>query len=93
MNRTEFVKAVAAETGATQKSVKEMLEAIQKVAYAEMAKCEEVSVFDGLKLSGVHKDEHEGRNPQTGETVMIAAKVMPKARFGAVAKRIVNGEE
>lgn len=90
MNKTEFIKAVAAETGATQKAVKEMLEAAQNVAYAEMAKCEEVKIFDGLTLEGVHKDACVKRNPATGENVDVPAKVAPKAKFGKAAKDAVN---
>ena len=93
MNRTEFVKAVATATGYTQKDVKAVLEAAQEVAYGAMAKEEEVTVFEGLKLIGVHKDATTARNPMDGSTVDVPAKTVPKARFGAVAKRIVNNEE
>jgi DNA-binding protein HU-beta len=93
MNKTEFVKAIATETGFTQKDVKAVLEAAQTVAYDAMAKEEEVKVFDGLTLVGQHKDATTARNPMTGDTVDVPAKTVPKARFGAVAKRIVNGEE
>lgn len=93
MNRTEFVKAVATATGYTQKDVKAVLEAAQTVAYGAMAKEEEVAIFDGLKLGGVRKPACVKRNPLTGQDVQVAEKVVPKARFGAVAKRIVNGEE
>lgn len=93
MNKTEFIKAVATEVGKTQKEVKEMLEAAQKVAYAEMAEQGEVKIFDGLTLVGVHKDATVARNPLDGSTVNVPEKTVPKAKWGAVAKRIVNGEE
>ena len=93
MNRTEYVKAVAQETGKTQKEIKEILEVMQNVAYAEMANEGEVEIFKGLKLMGVHKDATTARNPLDGSTVNVPEKTVPKAKFGAVAKRIVNGEE
>ena len=90
MNRTEYVKAVATATGFTQKDVKAVLDAAQTVAYATMAKEEEVKVFEGLTLVGVHKDACEKRNPLNGETVKVAAKTAPKAKFGKFAKESVN---
>jgi len=93
MNKTEFVKVVATTTGYTQKDVKEVLETAQKVAYEAMAKQEEVKIFDGLTLVGIKKDACVKRNPATGDTVDIPEKVVPKAKWGTVAKRVVNGEE
>lgn len=90
MNRTEFVKAVAAEAGKTQKEVKEVLEVMQNVAYAEMAKCEEVTLFEGLKISGVKKEACVKRNPATGENVNVPEKIAPKAKWGKAAKDAVN---
>lgn len=93
MNKTEFVKAIATATGYTQKDVKAVLETAQTVAYKAMAKEEEVTIFDGLKLMGVHKDATTARNPMTGDIVEVPAKTVPKAKFGVAAKRAVNGEE
>ena len=90
MNRTEFVKAVATATGYTQKDVKAVLEAAQTVAYDAMAKKEEVAIFDGLKLIGVHKDATTARNPMNGEIVDVPAKTVPKAKWGKAAKDAVN---
>ena len=93
MNRTDYVKAVATEVGFTQKDVKAVLEAAQKVAYEVMAKEEEVAIFEGLKLVGQHKDATTARNPMTGAEIQVPQKTVPKAKWGAFAKRIVNGEE
>ena len=90
MNRTEFVKAVATATGYTQKDVKAVLEAAQEVAYGAMAKEEEVTVFEGLKLIGVHKDATTARNPMDGSTVDVPAKTVPKAKWSKAAKDAVN---
>ena len=89
-NKTEFIKEVATATGFTQKDVKAVLEAAQTVAYAEMAKEEEVKVFDGLTLVGVGKPACVKRNPKTGEDVQVPAKVAPKAKFGKFAKDSIN---
>lgn len=90
MNRTDYVKAVAAATEKTQKEIKEILEVMQDVAYAEMAKCEEVKIFDGITLVGTYKDACQKRNPATGEMVDVPAKIAPKAKFGTACKAAVN---
>ena len=92
MNRSEYVKAVAEKANLTQKAVKEILEVMQDVAYTEMAAEGKVVIFDGLTLEGIKKPAREARNPLTGETVQVSEKVAPKAKFGAVAKRVVNRE-
>ena len=90
MNKTEFVKAIATETGFSQKDVMAVLDTAQTVAYEAMAKEEEVKVFDGLTLVGVHKDATTARNPMTGDTVDVPAKTVPKAKWGKAAKDAVN---
>lgn len=90
MTRSEFVKAVAEKAGMTQKATKEVLDVMQEVAYAEMANEEEVKIFDGVTLAGVHKDARTARNPLTGETVEVAAKTAPKAKFGKACKDALN---
>lgn len=90
MNKTEFVKAIATETGFTQKDVKAVLEAAQVVAYDAMAKEEEVKVFDGLTLVGQKKPACVKRNPLTGQDVNVPEKIAPKAKWGKAAKDAVN---
>lgn len=89
MNKMELVKAIATETGFTQKDIKSVMEAMQNVVYSTL-KSEEVKLMDGLTLSSVYKEAHEGRNPLTGEAIQVAAKYAPKAKFGAAAKNALN---
>lgn len=90
MNKTELIKAIATETGFTQKDVKVVLEAEQKIAYDAMAKEEEVKVFDGLTLVGQKKPACVKRNPLTGQDVNVPEKIAPKAKWGKAAKDAVN---
>ena len=90
INQNEYVKLVAAATGFTQKDVKAVLEAAQTVVYAEMAKEEEVKLFDGLTLVGVKKAACVKRNPLTGADVQVPEKIAPKAKFGKALKDAIN---
>ena len=93
MNRTEFIKALSIETGKTQKELKELLDVMQDIIYKEMAAEGEVKLFDGVTLSGVKKEARLARNPQTGETIEVASKVAPKAKFGKACKDALNAED
>ena len=90
MNKTELVKAIATETGYTQKDVKAVLETAQTIVYATMAKEEEVKLFDGLTLTGIRKPACVKKNPLTGQDVNVPEKVAPKAKFGKALKDAVN---
>ena len=90
INQNEYVKLIATATGFTQKDVKAVLDAGQTILYGEMAKEEEVKVFNGLTLGGVAKPACVKRNPKTGEDVQVPAKIAPKAKFGKFAKDSIN---
>ena len=90
MTRSEFVKAVAEKAGMTQKATKEVLDVMQEVAYAEMAKGEEVKVFDSVTLVGKMVPQRVARNPQTSEEIVVPEHLAPKAKFGTVLKRFLK---
>lgn len=88
MNKTEMIKAVANETGFTQKDIKTVLDVLQNVVVATLPN-EPVKLFDGLTLETVERAARAGHNPQTGEPLTIPARVVPKAKFGKVFKEAV----
>lgn len=90
MTRTEFIKAVAENAEMTQKAVKEILEVMQEVVYDEMAKGEEVKIFDSVTLLGKEVPEREARNPQTGDVIVVPAHLAPKAKFGTGIKNFLK---
>lgn len=89
MTKSDFIKAVATKTGISQKDIKDVLAAEQEVIF-EAIPNEEVKVFDGVTIYSVYKEAREARNPQTGETVPVAAKYQPKAKFGKAIKDAIN---
>ena len=90
MKRTEFVKAVAEKAEMTQKATKEILDVMQEVVYAEMAKGEEVKIFDSVTLLGKEVPERTARNPQTGDEIVVPAHLAPKAKFGTGIKNLLK---
>lgn len=91
MNKVEMIKAIAERTGFTQKDVKVVMEAMQDVTFATVAH-EEVKLMDGVTLTVAERAARTGRNPQTGETLEIPAKVTPKCKFGKAIKDVIEAE-
>jgi nucleoid DNA-binding protein len=77
MSKTEFVEAIASQSGLEKKQVNAVLDAINDVVYKEL-KAENEVVLPGLvKLTSVTKPavpEREGINPFTKEKTMFKAK-------------------
>lgn len=90
MNFKDFVKLVATKTGFTQKDVKEVLDASFDVMGDAMQEGSFVNVPGFGKFVAKAKPAREGRNPATGEQIMIAAKNMPKFTAAKALKEKVN---
>lgn len=95
MNVQEVVKATADKLGTTQKFVKEVFGAMEDVIKTQLAEAGEgvsveVKVFNGLTLVSEYCASHEGRNPSTGETIIIPGKNRVRGRIGQALKDAVN---
>ena len=90
MTKKETIKAISEVINESQKRTAEILDGIQGVVFAEMAKEGEVKLFDGVTFVGQHKDACVKRNPATGADVQVEAKTVPKVKFGKAAKDAVN---
>ena len=90
MNRTELVAAMAEATELSKKDAEAALKAFIDVVTAEMKKGEKVQLggFGTFEVS--ERAAREGRNPQTGETMTIAASKSPKFKAGKALKDAVN---
>ncbi len=84
-------KRATATTGSTvtQKTVREVLDAIKEVVYDTVA-TEDVRLFDSLTLTATYKEAHDAVDPRNGETVHVAGKYKPKAKFFKAYKDALN---
>ena len=89
MTRAELVKEIATKTGFTQKDVKQVMDAMEEVTMATMRN-DEVKLMNGVTLYASFKDQHEARNPRTGETVTVEGKYSPKCKFGTAIRAAIN---
>ena len=77
MSKTEFVEAIATQSGVEKKQVNAVLDALNDVVYKELKAENEVVLPGLLKLTSVTKPavpEREGINPFTKEKTTFKAK-------------------
>ncbi|MCC8060756.1 MAG: HU family DNA-binding protein [Clostridiales bacterium] len=90
MNRTELIAAVAEKAGVTRKDAEAAVKAFVDVVADELKNGGRVQLVGFGTFEVSERAEREGRNPQTGETLKIAASKSPKFKAGKALKDAVN---
>ena len=90
MNKTELVAAISEKTELTKKDSEKALKALIDVVAEELKKGEKVQLVGFGTFEVVERKEREGRNPQSGETMKIAASKAPKFKAGKALKDAMN---
>lgn len=88
--KDELAQQVAARTGLDMGKAKLAVEATIEEITAQLATGNEVKLTGFGKFSPVARSARQGRNPQTGETIQIAAKTAAKFSPGAELKKALN---
>jgi DNA-binding protein HU-beta len=91
MNKSEFVEAIAKESGLTNADSRKAIEAVITTVEKTLKKGDEIALTGFGKFSVSKRAARTGRNPQTGEAVKIKASKAPKFTAGAGLKTAVNG--
>lgn len=90
MNKTELVAAMADEAGLSKKDAEKALKAFTDVVAAALKKGEKVQLVGFGTFEVTKRAAREGRNPQTGAAMKIAASKAPKFKAGKALKDTVN---
>ena len=90
MNKTELVAAIAKKTELSKKDAEKALKAFTDVVAEELKKGEKVQVVGFGTFEVAERAAREGRNPRTGETMVIEASKTPKFKAGKALKDMVN---
>ena len=90
MNKTELVAAMAEQTNLSKKDAEAALKAFIDVVSEELKKGEKVQLVGFGTFEVSERAAREGRNPQTGKTMTIAACKAPKFKAGKALKDMVN---
>lgn len=90
MNKTELVAAVAEQADISKKDAEKALKAFVDVVTEELKKEHKIQLVGFGTFEVSERAAREGRNPQTGETMKIAASKAPKFKAGKALKDMVN---
>ena len=90
MNKTELVKAIAADAGLTNKDAEKALSAAIAAITKALAAGEKVSVLGFGTFEVRERGARTGLNPRTGEKLEIAATKVPAFKAGQAFKNTVN---
>jgi len=74
MNKTNLIDAMAEDAGVTKAEAKKALESFLENVEGALKKGDRVSLVGFGSWSVSKRAAREGRNPQTGKTIKIAAK-------------------
>jgi len=90
MNKTELITAMAGEAKLSKKDAEAALKAFIDVVSCELKKGGKVQLVGFGTFEVSSRAAREGRNPQTGKTMKIAASKAPKFKAGKALKDLVN---
>ena len=90
MNKTELVAAMAEKAGLSKKDAEAALKAFTETVTDELKKGEKIALVGFGTFEVSERAAREGRNPQTGETMTIAASKAPKFKAGKALKDLIN---
>lgn len=90
MNKTELIAAMADQAGLSKKDTEKALKAFTDVVAEELRKDGKVQLVGFGTFEVSNRAAREGRNPQSGEVMKIAASKAPKFKAGKALKDLVN---
>jgi DNA-binding protein HU-beta len=89
MKKKELIERIAQEAGAPKSKAQKNFEAFEEVVTEALKAGEEVQITGFGKFSVRERKAREGRNPQTGERMKIAAQKVPAFSAGNALKEAV----
>lgn len=90
MNKTELVAAMAEKAEISKKDAEKALKAFTDVVADEMKNGGKVQLVGFGTFEVSERAAREGRNPQTGKAMKIAASKAPKFKAGKALKDMLN---
>ena len=90
MNKAELVAAMAEQAGLSKKDAEAALKAFTDVVSDELKNGGKVQLVGFGTFEVSERAAREGRNPQSGEVMKIAASKAPKFKAGKALKDMIN---
>lgn len=92
MTKKELIAAMAEKTEQTKKDTEVMLNTLIDVISETLSNGEEVAIAGLGKFTVRERAARSGRNPQTGETIEIAASKAPAFKASKTLKDAIKAE-
>ena len=90
MNKAELVAAMAEQADLSKKDAEKALKAFTDVVAEQLKKGDKIQLVGFGTFEVSERAAREGRNPQTGKAMKIAASKAPKFKAGKALKDLVN---
>lgn len=90
MNKTELTAAVAAGNDLTNAAAGKAVDSVFEAIAGALRSGDDVRIPGFGNFSVAEREARQGRNPQTGATIQIAASKQPKFKAGKALKDAVN---
>jgi DNA-binding protein HU-beta len=89
MKKMELIERIAKEAGVPKSAAQRHFEAFEQVVTEALRAGEEIQITGFGKFSVKERKAREGRNPQTGQKMKIAAQKVPAFSAGNALKEAV----
>lgn len=93
MNKAELVEKMASQAGLTKTQANDALDAFTDTVISELKKGERVTLVGFGTFSVSERSARSGRNPQTGETIKIKARKVPRFKAGKDFSTRIGGKK
>jgi DNA-binding protein HU-beta len=91
MNKSELIDAIADRTGVSKSDVGAVLDGFADQAMEAVRTGDKITLPGFLSIEQTYRSARTGRNPQTGETIQIAATNAAKVSAGSKLKAAAKG--
>ena len=92
MKKAELIAAVAQTAGLTKKDADKAVSAVVDVITKALVEGDKVQLVGFGTFETRERNAREGKNPQTGEKITIAASTVPAFKAGRALKEAVNAK-
>ena len=92
MTKADIVEKVAEKCGISKKDSIDMVESVFSVLKATLENGEDIKISGFGKFEVKNKHERKGRNPQTGESIIIDARRILSFKPSIILKNAVQGK-
>jgi integration host factor subunit alpha len=92
LTKAEIIESVHQQLGFTQKNSTELVEQLIETIKSTLASGEDVLISGFGKFCVNEKKERRGRNPATGDSMMLRPKRVVTFKVSGKLRRRVNGE-